>query len=153
MLGGSESGVPFVRRGGGDLPGSCDPALASDACLPPRALSRDRRYHRIRLGSRRGRAGTDRQWGGHGFLLHSALMVAAESETVVGLVGQEIHYRKPVPKGETRTQRLARERESDLWGKLIDAQWGRRLRRFSGCMCSIGEPTISRCTAIVWSRR
>ena len=59
--------------------------------------------------------------GGHGFLLHSALMVAAESETVVGLAGQEIHYRKPVPKGETRTQRLARERESDLWGKVIDA--------------------------------
>ena len=54
-------------------------------------------------------------------MLHSALMVAAESETVVGLAGQEIHYRKPVPKGETRTQRLARERESDLWGKVIDA--------------------------------
>src|SRR3989304_4291413 len=69
MLGGSEGGVPFVRRGGRNLPGSCDPALASDAWLPARALSRDRRYHRIRLGSRRGRAGTDRQWGGPWFFV------------------------------------------------------------------------------------
>ena len=60
--------------------------------------------------------------GGHGFWLHSALVVAAESEAVVGLAGQEIHYRKPVPKGETRTQRLARERESDLWGNS-SAAW------------------------------
>ena len=54
-----------------------------------------------------------------GFLLHSGLMVAADSEAIHGLAGQLIHYRKPVPKGEKRTARLKRERESEIWGRLI----------------------------------
>ena len=36
--------------------------------------------------------------GGWGFLLHSALVVGAESEAVFGLAGQRIRYRKPAPK-------------------------------------------------------
>jgi hypothetical protein len=58
--------------------------------------------------------------GGRGFLLHSGLMAAADTEAVTGLAGQVLHYRQAVPKGETRTQRLRRKRESDLWGELID---------------------------------
>jgi len=58
--------------------------------------------------------------GGQGFLLHSGLMASATDEAVVGLAGQLIHYRRPVPKGETRSQRLRRHRESDIWGELID---------------------------------
>jgi hypothetical protein len=57
---------------------------------------------------------------GRGFLLHSGLMVNAETEEVIGLAGQKIHYRKAAPKGESRTKRLARDRESQVWGALVD---------------------------------
>jgi hypothetical protein len=59
--------------------------------------------------------------GGWGFLLHSALLVAAEGEETFGLAGQTIHYRKPRPKKENATQRLGRDRESKVWGEVIDA--------------------------------
>jgi hypothetical protein len=58
--------------------------------------------------------------GGRGFLLHSSLMVNADGEEIFGLAGQTIYYRKPRPKGETFRQRLARERESKIWGEVID---------------------------------
>jgi len=58
--------------------------------------------------------------GGYGFLLHSALLVHADDETIVGLAGQTIHYRQPAPKKESTTQRLRRPRESEVWGKVID---------------------------------
>jgi hypothetical protein len=58
--------------------------------------------------------------GGRGFLLHSSLMVAAAGEDIFGLAGQEIWYRKAAPKKENATQRLGRERESELWGRVID---------------------------------
>jgi hypothetical protein len=58
--------------------------------------------------------------GGWGFLLHSALVVAAEGEEIIGLAGQKIRYRKPKPKRENTTQRLKRDRESELWGQVID---------------------------------
>lgn len=58
--------------------------------------------------------------GGYGFLLHSGLMVEADSEEIIGLSGQVIHYRKPARKGENTTQRLKRQRESEIWGKVID---------------------------------
>ncbi len=56
--------------------------------------------------------------GRQGFLLHSGLMAAGDA--VFGLAGQLLHYRQPARPGETRTQRLRRHRESDLWGELID---------------------------------
>jgi hypothetical protein len=59
--------------------------------------------------------------GGWGFLLHSGLLVAAEGEEIFGLAGQAIHYRKAAPKNENTTQRLGRDRESEVWGKVIDA--------------------------------
>lgn len=58
--------------------------------------------------------------GGWGFLLHSALAVSAEGEEIIGLAGQKIRYRKPAPKKENSTQRLKRDRESQLWGEVID---------------------------------
>ena len=57
---------------------------------------------------------------GNGFLLHNALLVEAESQTLVGVAGQTIHYRKPVPKKENRSQRFKRERESRVWGDVVD---------------------------------
>jgi Transposase DNA-binding/Transposase Tn5 dimerisation domain len=58
--------------------------------------------------------------GGRGFLLHSSLMVRADVEQVVGLAAQEIHYRRAAPKKENSSQRLARPRESEIWGRVID---------------------------------
>ena len=57
---------------------------------------------------------------GRGFLLHSGLVVRAGTEDVVGLAGQQIHYRKPSPKKESASQRLKRPRESQVWGQVID---------------------------------
>ena len=57
---------------------------------------------------------------GRGFLLHSGLMIHPETEEVIGLAGQKIRYRKPAPKNEPRLRRLARDRESHVWGQLID---------------------------------
>jgi hypothetical protein len=57
---------------------------------------------------------------GRGFLLHSALVASADTEDVVGLAGQVIHYRKAAPEGENASERLARERESEIWGEVID---------------------------------
>jgi hypothetical protein len=68
---------------------------------------------------------------GRGFLLHSGLMVDTHDEWLVGLAGQIRFHRQPAPKGETRTQRRQRQRESAVWGQLIEqvgpppatAQW------------------------------
>jgi len=56
---------------------------------------------------------------GRGFLLHSGLMVDAESEEVIGLAGQVIHHRKPAPRGEHSAKKLKRPRESDIWGQVV----------------------------------
>jgi hypothetical protein len=58
--------------------------------------------------------------GGWGFLLHSALMVSEAGEEIIGLAGQKIRYRKSAPKKENTSQRLKRDRESRLWGQVID---------------------------------
>lgn len=57
---------------------------------------------------------------GRGFLLHSGLMIDPATEAVMGMAGQKIRYRKPAPKNESRTLQLARDRESRVWGELID---------------------------------
>jgi hypothetical protein len=57
--------------------------------------------------------------GSCGFLLHSSLSVGVDGE-VNGLAGQLIRYRQRCPKNETRTQRLKRDRESLMWGQLIE---------------------------------
>jgi hypothetical protein len=68
---------------------------------------------------------------GRGFLVHSALMVASQTEAIHGLAGQVLFHRRAAPKGETRAQRRHRQRESEVWGQLIEqvgppppqAQW------------------------------
>lgn len=61
---------------------------------------------------------------GNGFLLHNAMMVDADSEEVLGVAGQTIHYRKQKRKSAkplTAPQRLKKKnRESEVWGKVID---------------------------------
>jgi hypothetical protein len=57
---------------------------------------------------------------GQGFLLHNALMIDPVTHEVLGLAGQDLFLRKPVPKGETRAQRRNRDRESQVWGRVIE---------------------------------
>ena len=60
---------------------------------------------------------------GQGFLLHNALLVQAETEEIVGVAGQTIHYRKKKRKSkkkENASQRMKRKRESEVWGTVID---------------------------------
>jgi hypothetical protein len=58
---------------------------------------------------------------GQGFLLHNALMVNADSEEIIGVAGQTIHYRKKktTTKRPNASQRLKADRESQVWGKVI----------------------------------
>ena len=57
---------------------------------------------------------------GRGFLLHSALAIDPRDEWVVGLAGQVLFHRQPAPKGETLAQKQRRDRESAVWGQLIE---------------------------------
>lgn len=56
---------------------------------------------------------------GRGFLQHNSLAIVAETGQVLGLAYQQVTTRTPAPEGETRTQRLHRDRESQLWGRGI----------------------------------
>ena len=63
--------------------------------------------------------------GGLGFLLHNALLVAAESKEVIGVAGQVTHYRPETKASKKKTKansaaKLKRNRESEVWGKVID---------------------------------
>lgn len=55
-----------------------------------------------------------------GFLLHNALLIESHSQALLGVAAQTIHYRKPAPKKENKSQRFKRERESRVWGDVID---------------------------------
>jgi len=60
---------------------------------------------------------------GQGFLLHNALLVQADTAALVGVAGQAIYYRRKNRKSHRRqnaAQRLARQRESQLWNQVID---------------------------------
>ena len=57
--------------------------------------------------------------GGRGFLQHNSLAIVADTQQVLGLAYQIVTTREPAPEGETRTQRLHRDRESQLWGRGI----------------------------------
>jgi hypothetical protein len=57
---------------------------------------------------------------GSGFLLHNALVVEAPCRDLVGVAGQVVHYRRPAPKKENKSQRFKRDRESRVWGDVID---------------------------------
>lgn len=57
---------------------------------------------------------------GKGLLLHSGLLLDAERGHLLCLAGALLRCRRRVPKKESSTRRLARERESERWGELID---------------------------------
>jgi hypothetical protein len=57
---------------------------------------------------------------GRGFMLHSSLMIDPQTREILGLAGQELFYRQPAPPGENSYQRRQRDRESEVWGRVID---------------------------------
>jgi hypothetical protein len=60
--------------------------------------------------------------GGLGFFLHSSLMIDAATRQIDGLAGQKVFYRKPKSssKRHNNSRRRSAERESIVWGQLID---------------------------------
>lgn len=61
---------------------------------------------------------------GRGFFAHSAIMVDAETQVMNGLAAQEFFYRKdpePGPKPAKNTTRCSPDRESAVWGRVIEA--------------------------------
>ena len=59
---------------------------------------------------------------GRGFFLHSALMLDAADGRVEGMAGQILFYRKPKSKRRVskNSRRRAADRESVVWGQLVD---------------------------------
>lgn len=61
---------------------------------------------------------------GQGFLLHNAMMIDADSHEIFGIAGQTIHYRKKKQRStkplSTARRRRQKDRESLVWGKVID---------------------------------
>lgn len=58
---------------------------------------------------------------GRGFFLHSALMLDAADGRTDGLAGQILFHRKPKKKrGAKNTRRRSADRESVVWGNLVD---------------------------------
>lgn len=57
---------------------------------------------------------------GLGFQLHSCLMVDSQSKSIIGVAGAKYYHRKKAPTNEKRAERLARDRESKLWGDVVD---------------------------------
>jgi hypothetical protein len=57
---------------------------------------------------------------GQGFLLHTSLIVREDSEEIIGMGAQELFYRSPKPKGESSAERKKRERESEVWGRIVE---------------------------------
>lgn len=57
---------------------------------------------------------------GRGFFLHSALMVDAADGRVEGLAGQTLFHRKPKRRAAKNTRRRSADRESVVWGELVD---------------------------------
>ena len=75
-------------------------------------------YGRNRKATGLGRTGNG---SGRGFFLHTAMMVDAADGRVDGLAGQILFYRKPkVNRGAKNTQRRSGDRESVVWGNLVD---------------------------------
>jgi hypothetical protein len=57
---------------------------------------------------------------GQGMQLHSCLVVDAEEKVVLGTAGAVLNYRPKVAKKESRTARLKRRRESEIWGDVVE---------------------------------
>jgi hypothetical protein len=57
----------------------------------------------------------------HGFLVHTMLAVEPSSAELLGIAHQEPFLRQPAPKGERASQRLQRQRESQVWDRAVQA--------------------------------
>ncbi len=57
---------------------------------------------------------------GRGMQLHSCLMFNTETMQLHGVAGAQLTYRVKASKDETRTERLARRRESEVWGDGVE---------------------------------
>jgi hypothetical protein len=57
-----------------------------------------------------------------GFYLHTAMIVSAESEEVIGVAGQDLYSRplKKVKRVSSSERRKKLKRETDMWGRVID---------------------------------
>jgi hypothetical protein len=66
-----------------------------------------------------GRVGSNQ---GRGFFLHTAMIVGAESDEVVGLAAQELYLRplKKVKRVTSAKRKKKLKRETDVWGCVID---------------------------------
>jgi hypothetical protein len=58
---------------------------------------------------------------GRGYLLQTVLAVLPQPRQVLGIAAQEPFLRKSAPKGQSCTQRRARERESQVWSRMVQA--------------------------------
>lgn len=57
----------------------------------------------------------------HGYLLQTVLGVVPQGRQVLGIAHQEPFLRQPAPAKETKQQRLARDRESQVWERSVQA--------------------------------
>jgi hypothetical protein len=66
-----------------------------------------------------GRVGSDQA---RGFFLHTAMIVGAESEEIVGLAAQELYLRplRKVKRVSSYQRKKKNKRETDVWGRVID---------------------------------
>jgi hypothetical protein len=66
-----------------------------------------------------GRVGSNQA---RGFFLHSAMIVGAESEEIVGLAAQELYLRplKKVKRVSSSQRKKKLKRETDVWGRVMD---------------------------------
>jgi hypothetical protein len=58
--------------------------------------------------------------GGRGFFQHSSLFIRADNEELIGMAAQKLFHRQPRPKDESRYDRVMRDRESRIWGEVIE---------------------------------
>jgi len=58
--------------------------------------------------------------GGKGLLLYTTMAVERDSKRSIGIAWQKAFARQPAPRGETRAQRLQRERETEIWKESVE---------------------------------
>jgi transposase-like protein/transposase Tn5 family protein len=58
---------------------------------------------------------------GQGYLLQTVLAVLPQPRQVLGIAAQEPFLRKRAPKGQSCSQRRTRERESQVWSRMVQA--------------------------------
>src|SRR5215212_8464936 len=56
---------------------------------------------------------------GRGYLLQTVLAVLPQPRQVLGIAAQEPFLRKNAPKGQSCAQRRSRERESQVWSRMV----------------------------------